>query len=162
VKVLGWVLTILLAVLVFLTSCQRLTDPRTFGISRTTDGRITDGGLLIWYLDCYAPPLDVTLLDVSGEDPKPVWELNAVGPDPRRFPLMLRIGDEPPGYRTAVPLSVVSPADAQLEISFGQGEAYHERLGFRISSVPIGSVLTFDRRVITPRDFTSQRCEEPG
>ena len=74
------------------------------------------------------------------------------------FPSETRIGEAPAGFVTRQALaSPLEPAVA-YKIGFSSGEAYYEALVFKPNELG-EDVLTFDRQVMTPEQFSHQGCE---
>jgi hypothetical protein len=114
-----------------------------------------------WYIDCYAAPWFVSLYEVRGDRAaRQLWSVESVVLDPRHFPGRLRAGTTPEGYDLTSRLWRSPPQDALLEVGFGRGEAYYEESRFRMTDIPIGSVLTFDGQELRPGEFRSQPCSD--
>ncbi len=153
-------LAILLVVSVLLSACNA-TEDRHFGLSRSSDGE-----LVIWFIECYSIPEHVSLYSVEDVERQPpgegraLWGIERVG-NPGEFPTSLHVGGPPPlFYEETARLRSPLAETELLEISFGGGEAWYEELQFKMSELRTDRVLTFDRRIMPPEAFTSQRCEE--
>jgi hypothetical protein len=145
---------IAVAVLALVTPACSLVKGQQFGVSRS------GADVLVWFVDCYAPPLSVTLF-LSGSYGSPIWQVGQQSSASKRsaFPSGTRVGDIPPGYDLTHALDVPLAPTATYRIAFYSGEAYVEDLDF-IPSELSGDVLTFDHQVMTTEEFTQQAASD--
>jgi hypothetical protein len=146
--------TTALAVVVLVTPGCALVKSQQFGVSRS------GSDVLVWFVDCYAPPITVTLepSDVDPINGHPLWGIAQPNSAKRApFPNGTRVGDLPPGYTLTQALDSPLSPTATYRLGFGSGEAYYESLDFKPSALT-GDVLTFDGQVMTSERFTQQSC----
>jgi hypothetical protein len=143
----------LFATVLVLTGCS-LTEDRHFGVSRSSAG-----GLTVWFVNCYNAPTDVALQDADSGDL--VWLIREADPESDSFPTHVDVGGHPEGYDLVANVQSTVWLNDKLELQFGGGEAWGERLTFSPKDLPSNSdVLTFDGRIMSSEQFASQSCDE--
>jgi hypothetical protein len=142
------------ATVLVLTGCS-LTEDRHFAVSRSSAG-----GLTVWFVNCYNAPTSVSLQEADSGDF--IWLIREADPASDSFPTRVDVGARPEGYDLVANVqSTEWLKNDKLELDFGGGEAWGERLTFSPKDLPSnGDVLTFDGRIMSPEQFSSQSCDE--
>jgi hypothetical protein len=146
-----------LALALLVPACDP-TESRHFGLQVSVDG-----DLIIRFRHCVEPPARqsparVSVYSVGGGDER-LWAI--VEDTPNRhayFPMALKVGETPSGYRMDMPLVEPIPHEGRIRVSFSAGEAWYESLEFKLAELRADMVLTFDRRYVSPEEFYQQAC----